>query len=884
MYLHGEFLNRLGETVALHIVTNASRTPDIEIGGAGSGVVFAGDPLEITSSVNGCQDHLLRSEASIRLLVRDIIPDLFCASARDAAVNIFKGGKCVFAGYVTPQAYSQPYNEAWDDLEISCIDALSALQFSKYGDVGSAGVDYSTLKSSAAMRSMHTIVTSILGGACGNLALSGTSGYRLWYDGSKSISSTKDYKLLSGISISELLFLGGDEDEVWTQEDVLLEILKYLNLQLVQDGLDLYLFSWETVLGNASIKWHDLIKGTEKTLTRKSLAFANSNAVDTDTQISYGEIYNQIILNCETEGADELVESPLDSASLTSPYTARQLYMREYSAEHDDNDLTEAAKAFRVMVAGNRTEYANASQTDWFIRVKDHPSWKFRYGYGMNLVEALCRDNARQQGLPNWMTSHITAGLVAWGKVKWKADRSDNSLTAKIDMSDTLTISVNGNGNDTESGARPTDRDLLNAAPVAEYTGAASGGVYSPADESAVNYIVISGKIVLNPRARFSATYKAMREDTMGILAITPVDTRDEDYGRYYTQQFFKSDSPANHAVWDPDSIMCLQPFTDEWPQSYEFKYSAVGDSSDKISKVAAVACMLVIGNKCCVEEGVDGRPHDFVWKTFKERSQCANDDEYYAQCFTIGFDPKIGDKLVGTEFDIQNNIDYTLGLDTEGTGIPIRRRDNLSGKVRFMILGPVNTMWDEITRRHRTWFRREKWTSTSIPLLSHVSNIQLKDLSISLVSDNAGLEPLSDSDLVYMSDTDERYVNRKDDITFRIVSALTAGEREELGVRDSLLLSTPADVATGLGLTAIYDHNRGAMVKPEQGYVDSCYAELHAPLMEMEQSVVDTTANVSAFHHYTHPARPGKTYFVEGIGRNLIEASARLKLKEIWK
>ncbi len=101
--------------------------------------------------------------------------------------------------------------------------------------------------------------------------------------------------------------------------------------------------------------------------------------------------------------------------------------------------------------------------------------------------------------------------------------------------------------------------------------------------------------------------------------------------------------------------------------------------------------------------------------------------------------------------------------------------------------------------------------------MLSHVSNIQLKDLSISLVSDNAGLEPLSDSDLVYMSDTDERYVNRKDDITFRIVSALTAGEREELGVRDSLLLSTPADVATGLGLTAIYDHNRGGMVKPEQ-------------------------------------------------------------------
>lgn len=64
----------------------------------------------------------------------------------------------------------------------------------------------------------------------------------------------------------------------------------------------------------------------------------------------------------------------------------------------------------------------------------------------------------------------------------------------------------------------------------------------------------------------------------------------------------------------------------------------------------------------------------DFEWRKYKTLEECSSEDEYYQQCFTIGFDPKIGDKIVGTKFDLQNNVNYELGIDAEGIAIPIKR------------------------------------------------------------------------------------------------------------------------------------------------------------------------------------------------------------------
>ena len=131
------------------------------------------------------------------------------------------------------------------------------------------------------------------------------------------------------------------------------------------------------------------------------------------------------------------------------------------------------------------------------------------------------------------------------------------------------------------------------------------------------------------------------------------------------------------------------------------------------------------------------------------------------------------------------------------------------------------------------------------------------------------------------MSDTKESFVNKKDDLEFKINSALTATECAQLGVSNTVKLSTPLNIATGDGVLEVYDRNNNVKAKPEQIYVDSYYTEYHKPRIIMAQKLRDTDDVVSLFNHYRHEAL-GKEFYVQGIGRNLIEGRADLTLKEI--
>lgn len=885
MYFYGSFLTQLGETVTVHIVTENSRAIQVEIGDEKGGVFFTTNPVEIENSVNDTFDHLLRSQATIRLLVRDFIPDFFCTSCRDAVVNIFKGDKCIFAGFIEPQTYSQGYNEVFDELEISCIDVLSALQYSKYRNVGGLGVLYEVVKANAGQRIFSDIITDILNSVCAAIDITGVGGVRYYYDGSKSLTANANrYGIFTQLAISELLFLGEEEDDVWQQDEVLASMLKYLNLHIVQDGLQFYIFSWESVKSTNAISWRELTTGTTDTTTKICIEFGVSNAASNDTTISIGEVFNQILLTCKVESVENVIESPLDDNALVSPYSNKQKYLTEYSS--DGNDKT-AVKAFYAMTHGADTDYAGGVITDWYLQVMNNPSWVFpEVGTGANLIDKYCKNNANQQILPNRMPLEQCAAIISLGKVENKTDHKDNAPVSKIDMTDYLVVSVNGNGVDNEQTTYPTETSLRDSAPCAVYIGGTTGGIYAPSDPNTTNYIVLSGKIVLNPLMDFTDSYTALYTNTWGLHYLgwaKTVPSRTNGDGRFYTQKYYKAATPFNAPVWDEDTTRGLVPFTETGPQQYEFKYSAVGDSTDKISKIAALACMLIIGDKCVVETGTSGQISDFVWRKYKTREQCADDDEYYQQSFTIGFDPKIGDKLIGTEFDLQNNIDYNVGIDAEGIAIPIRKSDKLSGAVKFMILGPVNSMWSVITRRHRTWFRREKWYSNAVPLLAHVSSIFMKSFGVKIYSDNGLINNAGDNDIVYMSDTRENFVNRKDDIEFEINSALTLTECQQLGVTDSVKLSTPLDLTTGYGLLSIYDHTKQQQAKPEQLYVDSYYTEYHKPRIQMVQKLDDRGGIVSLFNLYKHPAMTDKVFYVQGISRNLIEGYAELTAKEVW-
>lgn len=897
MYIHGSFLSQQGDTITVHIVTGNDRTQTIEIGTEKADVYFSEDPAEIENEVNDTFDVLLRNSAKIRLLCGNLITDLFSTSCRDAVVNIYKNDTCIFAGFIEPQTLSQPYNDRWDELELNCIDALSALQYSKYKNVGALGVIYAFVKAEAAQRSFYDIATEILQGVTDGLDILGNQNIKFWYDGSKAVDAqtANRYQVFRQLSISDLLFMGDDESDVWQQDEVLEELLKYLNLHIVQDGFNFYIFSWESVKATPDkIIWHDIVANGAKTTAQQAVTIALANVADCDTTISIGDVYNQLLLTAKVEDIESVIESPLDDDLLVSPYINKQKYLTEYSS---DGEGKTAYNAFNAMTHDQKTTYGAGAITDWYVQVMRNKQWTFpmKGNTDIDIVDYFGSEGTNQHALPDWLGQAPGAAIMALGSVKMNTANDDNSPTSKVNMTNYLVVSVNGNGVDNdENKTYPSVADIQKNIPYAVYTGNKAGGVFSPSDEETTNYIVLSGKVILNPIMRQTNTYTnlhnkewhgglpiGLKENEIYVWHQT-VPSRNNGDGRYYTRQYWQAETPDKEVSWHEGADSGFYPYTGEGPEEYEFKYSAVGDSTDTISKVAVLACMLVIGDKCVVETGTEGQTTDFVWRKYKERSECQSDDEYYQQCFTIGFDPKIGDKLVGTEFSIQNNIDYKMGIDAEGIAIPITKGDKISGQVRFMILGPVNATWDVITRRHPTFFRHTKWSSSSVPLLAHVSSILIKSFEVKVYSDNGLISNGDDdNDIIYMSDTKETFVNKKDDLEFKINSALTATECAQLRVSNTVKLSTPLNISTGDGVLEVYDRNGNVKAKPEQIYVDSYYTEYHKPRIVMEQKLRDIDNVVSLFNHYRHEAL-NKEFFVQGIGRNLIEGRADLTLKEI--
>ena len=884
MYIYGSFKDIKRRLVTVYIVTRNDRTEVREIGVEASGMHFADDPVSITSEVNDTFDPLLRHSATIRLLVRDYVPDFFCPSARDAVVNIYRDGVCLFAGFIEPQAYSQPYNEVYDEIELSCIDVLSALQYSKYKNIGSAGVSYADVKSNASQSTFHDILTDIMDGITEDIDILGGHTRRILFDGSKCIdaASAGSYLILSHISASELLFLGDDESDVWQQDAVIAEMMRYLDLHIVQDGFDYYIFAWETVRGlRGPITWKDITTGDTETTLRATITIAMGNVEGADTQISIGEVYNQLLLTCENEAMPGVVESPLDSAHLTSPYVNKQKYCTEYSV---DRKGMPADLAFAFLAKDINIGHESGLVIDWYLQVRKAMLWTFpQEGTGLDLIDVFCHDGTNQQNLPNWLAHHPGAAVLSMGSVEMNTANDDNKPVSKVNMTDCLVMAVNGNGLTHPLLVYPNEESIKAAIPYAVYTGNSAGGVFSPADDEVTNYIVISGKVILNGLMEESIDFTSLREREWNSFSAEAeweaVPSSTDDW-RYYTRRYWKAEHPNDTPEWDRN-MHGLIPFSGKGRGELEFEYSAIGDSTDTVSKVAAIACMLVIGDKCVVETGTQGQPSDFTWQTYKTREQCASDDEYYQQCFTIGFDPKIGDILIGTEFDIQNNIIYTMNVDAEGTAIPIHKSDKVSGQVHFIILGPVNSTWDVVTRRHPSFWRHTEWTSETVPILAKVSNIIIKSFEVKVYSDNGQVNNTTDDDIVYMSDTTESYVNKKDDLTFKICSALTSAECQQLGVTNSVSMSTPLNTQTGDALLSIYDCARGEQAKPERIYVDSYYNEYHKPRVLLTQKMREESNNVSLFNHYIHPAL-GKTFHVMGISRNLREGWAELTTKEI--
>ena len=910
MVISGKFKNRKNVDCEVIITTEASGN-DITIGG--DTVKFAGDPVTINESVDDSFEVIIKKSATINLVTKSFLGNLlFANNARSSSVIIKVGTEVVFNGYIDPNTYNQPFTSPWDEFTINCLDKLSTLQYYNYKDATPS--TYDTLRNQADNVTFKSILDD---------AINGLTFDNIYYDRSKGLVSgtASANAIFNNLTVSELKMFGDSIDDIWTKEDSLEEILRYLNLHIKQVGNDLYIFDWQSIKTKVT-SWRNIKTNTNKTIATSTISMLNTMHSDRNTSISIDDVYNQISVTCDVDAQDSVIESPLEKDSLTSLYSGKQLYMTEYISEGSGDT---ANAAINNLVQGLPTTYDKASEIDWYIQAMTNPYWKF-YIDGTNVVESLAEISngkyVNQWKLAKYLKEHSCIPYIfKFGSVEHQASATDNSPVSKIDMKPYLYISVNGNEWDTENGHEPTDNYIYAHRNMCEFIGNKAGGSFSPTDDETTNYLVFSGKVLLQPIVYESTTtyaakgnyYESVRTDgvykTEGgshnakapLYDMTPTEYENLPYaqksnlaksennneGRYYSRKFYTIENPTDQpSSYLTDGTYGVQPWTkDKSAAGYTYNYSAEGDGTDKFSKIPILECELIIGNKRLIETNIDIYGNStFEWVELgHEPTQVVDGVTYTITTFTLGVNPKIGDKIIGTEFPIQNTIDYTMNLDAEGTAIPIKKSDAVSGSVIFRILGTVNLTWDNVTRRHPSFWRHTTWSSSTRFILAHTENIIVQDFECKVMTDNGKNETFGDADLIYMSDETDDYINKKDDIDFRFITQLSSEECVEKGLSQSVNLNSVISTSTQLPITGIYnkfesDTNR-RIAKAEEHYINQYYLEYCQPKLKMETQLHTEHCD---WRNVYNSSVLNKQFYVMSKSDNLRECTSTLILKEI--
>ena len=850
------------------------------------GLWFAGDPFEITSEAEDNFEPIIKQTATLRLVTSHYVGHLlFSSKMRKSRIIVKKEGVTVFDGYLTMNIYNQPFNTDADTFEVQCVDKLSTINFFNYKKTFPE--TYKTNKSNSTVVSFKNVLLDALSGLDGNI----------WYDCSKSIDGHRWDSVFEDIGIGENIFYGDDFDGMMNREDTLKQILQYLNLHIIQHREDFYMFDWESIkTGNTT--WKCLTDDTKEDSYGGSAKILRGDMhMARDTDITIADVYSQVQVTCNVEEAEEILADMFDDKDLKSWYNNAQKYMTEYISEGEGES---ASNCMNDMLDGKSNDYDAGKMVDWYLQAMYNPNWEMNAGYPI----PISKDPEQTEG-GRYVNQHTMAnrvkknsllsGFFRIGKLERKAtELEDVDPVPRLDTKDYLYISVNGNELREQEWMKPSDADIDAAAPLMTYTGNTATGAFSPVDYDTTNYLVFEGKIELQP---------VQKESKWGTIA-----SENNEDGRFYVRkwhQFFDclQDKPSETGWSSVDSLGynrrggnilgagLMMPaadksleisIVDEHEDAFRYSYSSEGDTTDQIRKVPVLECSLRIGDKKLVEYNFkpDGSS-DFGWfKDGEEPYVIVNGKttQDRATTFTIGFNPSIGDMILGKEFDIQNTVSFTMNIDAKGTAVPIKKEDALSGDIDFKILGPCALVWNQVIRIHPSFWRHTSWEYDALPILAFTENIIISDFSIKVVSDNAlDNNDGDDNDLMYVAQETDYNFNTKHETDFSIITQLDAQTAKAKGIKNGVYTNAAVNMTINEPLSSLYTVKEGKK-KAEEHYVYDYLEDWRKSRLTLSMTLNDDNID---FRDRFGSVPLKKSFNIIGISKNIKLDTATLTMRE---
>ena len=273
------FTNVDGEALTVQI---------LEDGGTGSPVELTGGTPPFIVDVND-EDFLYTptrfSGATLKLVGSDYLQKLFSTQYQKFKVNLVKAGSVIWTGFITPELYSQDYDNSLFELEIECISALSTLEY----------IDF---KQEGATVSLLGIIKKCITESKGD--------FRAVYIPNVYTSS------LDGITVSTANFI--DEDgKTMTLKECLEEVCKFLNWTVTEYDGCIYFIDMDYIKAGKT-SYTNILTSTTTTLSstinlRDIPSKGNSNllsilggynkaiVIDSDYEVDSDILYPELELN-----------------------------------------------------------------------------------------------------------------------------------------------------------------------------------------------------------------------------------------------------------------------------------------------------------------------------------------------------------------------------------------------------------------------------------------------------------------------------------------------------------------------------------------------------------------------------------------------------------
>lgn len=276
-----------------------------EKGGATQKTLTLGG-IPFTTEMDNSDDTLYKpakyQSASCNIITPDYNFDIYSGKAQGTKIELSDSKGIAWTGYIEPNLYNMGFEEYREEIELSCIDALSTLQYIKY---------------TTDKKRVVTLLDII------NKLVKSCNAYTGFVI-SANTQLNKDTvdTLLDKLYISEQNFYDDkkedetDSDVAWTCQDVLEEICRFLGVTAVADRDLVYFLDYDAIKNGIN----DYYKYTigNPTPSKVTLSFNKtitaSDYTDSGASLSIDNVYNKVKVTDDLYTFDDVLPDMFDTA------------------------------------------------------------------------------------------------------------------------------------------------------------------------------------------------------------------------------------------------------------------------------------------------------------------------------------------------------------------------------------------------------------------------------------------------------------------------------------------------------------------------------------------------------------------------------------------